>query len=101
MGQSLMALKDSQKKQPLRPYDVLRADLLSSLHTVFQSHLTPPSLLPLHEIFTFTSLSAVKRHLVGAPRAALHTALTQPGEYLENPSLAISAPGEIPTTFPD
>jgi len=68
---------------------------------LFSNHLIPPVSLPLHEIFVFSSLGAVKRHLVGAPRAALHTALTQPGEYLDHPDIDIKDPGEIPSTLPD
>ena len=80
LKQSLQALKDGQRKATvLRPYDLLRAEVVSLLLGALQQHLVPPSSLPLHEVTTFTSLAAVKRHLVGAPRAALHTALTQVG----------------------
>lgn len=80
LKQSLQALKDGQRKTPsLRPYDLLRAEVVSLLLSALQQHLVAPSRLPLHEVTTFTSLAAVKRHLVGAPRAALHTALTQVG----------------------
>lgn len=102
LKQSLQALKDSQKKCIIRPYDLLRSDLLTHLLNVFQEYLVPPVMFPLHEVTTFTSLAAVKRHLVGAPRAAVHTALTQPGEYLDNPTqLHIEDPGEIKSSFPD
>lgn len=102
LKQSLQALKDSQKKSIIRPYDLLRSDLLTHLLNVFQEYLVPPAMFPLHEVTTFTSLAAVKRHLVGAPRAAVHTALTQPGEYLDNPTqLHIEDPGEIKSSFPD
>ena len=99
---SLDALKEGQQRETKhRPFDALRTEVTNELLTALSKHLTPPSALPLHEVTTFTSLAAVKRHLVGAPRAALHTALTQPGEYLRNPALAIDDPGEIPNTFPD
>ena len=98
---SLDALKEGQRETKTRPYDALRTEVANELLTALNKYLTPPSSLPLHEVTTFTSLTAVKRHLVGAPRAALHTALTQPGEYLRNPALAIDDPGEIPNTFPD
>ena len=98
---SLDALKEGQRETKHRPFDALRTEITNELLTALSKHLNPPSALPLHEVTTFTSLAAVKRHLVGAPRAALHTALTQPGEYLRNPALAIDDPGEIPNTFPD
>ena len=98
---SLDALKEGQRETKVRPFDILRTEVTNELLAALNKHLTPPSSLPLHEVTTFTSLAAVKRHLVGAPRAALHTALTQPGEYLRNPDLNIDDPGEIPNTFPD
>jgi len=99
---SLLALKAAQSKPSApRPFDSLRSTILESMQSLLASHLLPPSSLPLAELFTFSSLAGVKRHLVGAPRAATHTALTQPGEYLENSLLDISDPGEIPPTFPD
>ena len=39
--------------------------------------------------------------MLGAPRAALHTALTDPFLYLEHPDLEIQDQGEIPPTLPD
>jgi len=102
LKQQLQGLKDKERRGGVgRPYDTIRTEVVSALLAAFTEHLIPPSSLPLHEVTTFTSLAAVKRHLVGAPRAALHTALTQPGEYLRVPELAISDPGEIPATFPD
>lgn len=38
---------------------------------------------------------------MGTPRAALHTALTDPWEYLDHADLKIKDLGEIPPTFPD
>ena len=38
---------------------------------------------------------------MGAPRAALHTALTDPWEYLDHKDLKISDIGEISPAFPD
>lgn len=98
---SLLALKAQSKPSLPRPFDTLRSSILSSLQSLLGSHLTPPGLLPLSEVCTYSSLSAVRRALVGAPRAATHTALTQPGEYLDAAELAISDPGEIPAAFPD
>jgi len=102
LQQSLLAaMRDKNKPAPLRPFDILRNDLLTSLHNVLTDLLLPPTTLPLHEIFVFSAPGSIRRHLVGAPRAALHTALTDPWEYLENPNLKIQDPGEIPTSLPD
>lgn len=103
LQQSLLAaMKDKNKAAaPQRPFDIVRNDLLTTLHTSLTDLLLPPITLPLHEIYLFSATGAIRRHLVGAPRAALHTALTDPWEYLENPALKIQDPGEIPATFPD
>jgi len=102
LQQSLLAaMRDKNKAAPLRPFDIVRNDLLTILHTILTDLLLPPVALPLHEIYLFSATGAIRRHLVGAPRAALHTALTDPWEYLENPDLKIQDPGEIPATLPD
>ena len=70
-------------------------------HTENTELLVPPSDMTLHEIFLFSAPGAVRRHLVGAPRAALHAALTDPWEYLDHPELKIQDAGEISASFPD
>jgi len=102
LQQSLLAaMRDKNKAAPLRPFDIVRNELLSSLHTILTDLLVPPITLPLHEIYLFSATGSIRRHLVGAPRAALHTALTDPWEYLEHPDLKIQDPGEIPSSLPD
>ena len=97
----LQSMKDKQRSTPARPFDLVRTDLLSSLHSAFTELLVPPTTLTLHEMFVFSVPGAVRRHLVGTPRAALHTALTDPWEYLDHADLKIKDLGEIPPTFPD
>lgn len=38
---------------------------------------------PLMELFVFGDLSAIRGHIMGAPRAALHTGLHNPQAYLQ------------------
>ena len=45
----------------------LECEGLGTLLSVFQKHLTPPIMLPLHEVTTFKSLDALQNHLVAAP----------------------------------
>ena len=97
----LQSMKDKQRSTPVRPFDLVRSELLASLHSAFTELLIPPSSLTLHEIFVFSVPGAVRRHLVGTPRAALHAALTDPWEYLDHEDLKIKDLGEIPSTFPD
>ena len=53
------------------------------------------SIRPLHELFTFKRNDVLKTRLTGAPRAALHTALTDPFFYLHHPDLKIADIGKI------
>jgi len=102
LQQSLLAaMRDKNKAALIRPFDILRNDLLNTLLAALTDLLLPPTDLPLHEIYVFSATGSIRRHLVGAPRAALHTALTDPWEYLENSDLKIQDPGEIPATLPD
>lgn len=38
---------------------------------------------PLLELFVFGDLAAIRSHIMGAPRAALHTGLHNPQTYLQ------------------
>jgi len=51
--------------------------------SVFQQFLVPPTNLPFSEVFFFSNVASVKRHIVGTPRAAIHMALNNPHYYLE------------------
>ena len=44
---------------------------------------TPPTSLPFAEVKYFDSTSAVRRHLMAAPRALIQTALDRPNAYLD------------------
>merc|ERR1719369_646905 len=48
LQQSLLAaMRDKNKAAPLRPFDILRNDLLTTLHNVLTDLLLPPTTLPL------------------------------------------------------
>ena len=49
----------------MRPFDLLRSELMTLLHQTFKNYLQPPTMKPLHEIFFFTATATVRRHLVG------------------------------------
>jgi len=51
--------------------------------SVFQQFLVPPTNSPFSEVFFFSNVASVKRHIVGTPRAAIHMALNNPHYYLE------------------
>jgi origin recognition complex subunit 3 len=51
--------------------------------SVFPQFLVPPTSVPFSEVFFFSNIARVKRHIVGTPRAAIHMALNNPHYYLE------------------
>ncbi|XP_046664518.1 origin recognition complex subunit 3 [Homalodisca vitripennis] len=82
-------------------FEQARSKLLNYLRkNVFQKYLVSPSSLPLHEVFLIDNVST-KRHIVGAPRAAIHTALHNPHHYLQCDCCKMSSDGEILHTMPD
>jgi len=87
--------------QHQRPFDGVRSSIINILHINLKKYLEPPTTRPLHEIFTFKRNDVLKTRLTGAPRAALHTALTDPFFYLHHPDLKIADIGEIPASLPD
>ncbi|RZF40020.1 hypothetical protein LSTR_LSTR002423 [Laodelphax striatellus] len=94
--------KLSETKQPANPYELARMNLLEFLRDeLFESTLIPLTSLPLHEVVLFDDVASVKRRLIGAPRAALHTALNNPHHYLECDCCKLSNDGEILPTMPD
>jgi origin recognition complex subunit 3 len=77
-------LELSRKQKPLSAYEEIRKNLLDYLaRSVFKQFLVPPTNLPFSEVFFFSNVARVKRHIVGTPRAAIHMALNNPHYYLE------------------
>jgi len=98
---SLLEAARDKNRFRTNPYDMVRTEVINALHEALKQHLKSPTYRPLHEILVFSATPVIRRHLVGAPRAALHTALTDPYQYLEDDQLKIKDPGEIPSTLPD
>jgi hypothetical protein len=74
----------SRKEKPLSGYEEARKELLDYLAgSVFPRFLVPPTNVPFSEVFFFSNVARVKRHIVGTPRAAIHMALNNPYYYLE------------------
>ncbi|XP_063599512.1 origin recognition complex subunit 3-like [Penaeus indicus] len=96
-------LQELAKKKAKKPnaFESLRAEFLHCLEDVFITQLQPPVKRPLHEIMFFDCSSTVKRHLIGMPRAALTTALSNPHHYLQCNCCKLEDPTSIITTMPD
>ncbi|KAK3739946.1 hypothetical protein QZH41_012795 [Actinostola sp. cb2023] len=91
------AVKQKRKESP---FDQLRQEVVSYLDQLFRKYLRCPLNLPLHEVMYFNSVQSVKQHLIGMPRVAIQTALTDPHHYLECECCEIE-PGAIQDTLPD
>lgn len=53
------------------------------------------------ELFVFNDLAAVRTHIMGAPRAALHTALNNPHCYLQCDCCTLENTQQLLPTLPD
>lgn len=56
---------------------------------------------PLHELYVFSDISTVRRNIIGAPRAALHTALNNPHFYMQCKCCALQDQSLLTGTMPD
>ncbi|KAH8271511.1 hypothetical protein KR018_002251, partial [Drosophila ironensis] len=56
---------------------------------------------PLHELFVFSDIATVRRNIIGAPRAALHTALNNPHFYLQCKCCELREQTQLVGTLPD
>lgn len=73
-------------KQPkvVSQYMTVLSETLNELKGFLSDNLLPMSKAPpFVELFVFTDHLAIKRHIMGAPRAAIHQALNNPAHYLQ------------------
>lgn len=56
---------------------------------------------PLHEIYVFSDIATVRRNIIGAPRAALHTALNNPHFYMQCKCCELKEQSQLVSTLPD
>jgi len=55
----------------------------------------------LYELFVFDDVKSVRQHIMGAPRAAVHTALHNPQLYLQCTCCTLDDPTQVIPTLPD
>uniref|UniRef100_A0A182IX09 Origin recognition complex subunit 3 n=1 Tax=Anopheles atroparvus TaxID=41427 RepID=A0A182IX09_ANOAO len=70
---------------------------------IFQRYLRPPNSrsVPLIELFLFNDSATVRQHIVGVPRAAVHTALNNPQHYLQCECCVLDEENSIVPSLPD
>ncbi|XP_016957269.1 origin recognition complex subunit 3 [Drosophila biarmipes] len=76
---------------------------LQLIGTLFiQDHLRPlQDAPPIHELFVFNDIATVRRNIIGAPRAALHTALNNPHFYMQCKCCELQDQSQLVGTLPD
>lgn len=91
-----------QPKQSNEYTKNVRAALDFLRDQVFVKYLLPHSMgPPLYELFVFSDVSAIRSHMIGAPRAALHTALNNPQVYLQCSCCTLTNSTQTAPTLPD
>ncbi|XP_016988887.1 origin recognition complex subunit 3 [Drosophila rhopaloa] len=69
---------------------------------LIQGHLRPlQDAPPIHELFVFSDIATVRRNIIGAPRAALHTALNNPHFYMQCKCCELQDQSQLVGTLPD
>ncbi|KXJ73230.1 hypothetical protein RP20_CCG016237 [Aedes albopictus] len=69
---------------------------------VFRKHLRPFNRnIPLIELFVYGESATIRRHMVGVPRAAVHTALNNPQYYLQCECCELGEHCSLVPTLPD
>lgn len=89
------------RKQSMSPYKQAQSNLLNYLDKIFSIYLRNPILLPASEIFFFNDGNAMKHHILGSPRAAIHTGLNNPQAYLNCSCCTLNNEQSILPTLPD
>ncbi|XP_012254111.2 origin recognition complex subunit 3 isoform X2 [Athalia rosae] len=95
-------LLEMSKKHSISPYKRAQLDFIDYLDKkIFSVYLKNPILLPASEIFFFGDGNSVKHHIIGSPRAAIHTGLNDPQAYLDCSCCTSNNEQSILATLPD
>lgn len=98
LQERLMSAAKQKKKES--PYDKLRQKTIDAMDEMFRRVLTCPRNMPLHEVIYYDKLQDTRKHLVGMPRIAIQTALSNPQHYLQCDCCQTDI-GTVQDTLPD
>ncbi|XP_063621451.1 origin recognition complex subunit 3 [Cydia splendana] len=82
-------------------FEMIRSRFVSYLEDMFAKGLQPPSTQTFHEVLFFTDVSSVRKQIIGSPRGAVHTALSNPHHYLQCSCCRLSSLDSASATLPD
>lgn len=102
LKERLMEMSKQQQSQR-SPYQTMAVELLDFLRQEFFARcLVPlkrgPALL---ELFLFSDSQTLRKHIVGAPRAAVHQALLNPQHYLQCDCCELESATQLTPSQPD
>nr|XP_021200999.2 origin recognition complex subunit 3 isoform X1 [Helicoverpa armigera] len=82
-------------------FEMVRSRFVSYLEDMFSKGLQPAHAQTFHEILFFSDVSNVRKHIVGSPRGAVHTALSNPVHYLQCSCCHLPSSDSVIDTLPD
>ncbi|CAK1604203.1 unnamed protein product [Parnassius mnemosyne] len=82
-------------------FEMIRSRFVNYLEDVFTKGLQPPHTQTFYEIIFFNDVSSVKKQIVGSPRGAIHTALSNPIHYLQCKCCVLPSSESVADTLPD
>ncbi|XP_064536502.1 origin recognition complex subunit 3 [Drosophila montana] len=99
----LLQRSKQDKQQSTSEFARALNNILSHIEThLVLAHLRPlQHAPPLHELYVFSDISTVRRNIIGAPRAALHTALNNPHFYMQCKCCELQEQTQLVSTMPD
>ncbi|XP_078379446.1 origin recognition complex subunit 3-like isoform X2 [Oculina patagonica] len=98
LQERLMSAAKQKRKES--PYDKLRQKTVDTLDEIFRKFLICPRNIPLNEVMYYDNVQEIKKHLVGMPRVAIQTALSNPQHYLQCECCQTDV-GTVQDTLPD
>ncbi|KAH9627623.1 hypothetical protein HF086_010775 [Spodoptera exigua] len=94
-------LKATRVDRVQSEFEMVRSRFVSYLEEMFSKGLLPMQGQAFHEVLAFSDVAAVRKNIVGAPRAAVHTALSNPVHYLQCSCCQLPSSDSVIDTLPD
>ncbi|KAM8711147.1 hypothetical protein ACLKA7_000305 [Drosophila subpalustris] len=103
LKEQLLQRSKQDRQQSISEYARALNKILEHIEThLVLAHLRPlQNAPPLHELYVFSDISTVRRNIIGAPRAALHTALNNPHFYMQCKCCELQEQSQLVSTMPD
>ncbi|XP_013187102.2 origin recognition complex subunit 3 isoform X2 [Amyelois transitella] len=94
-------LKATRVDKVQSEFEMVRSRFVSYLEEMFSKGLQPPHSQPFHEIYFFGDVASVRKQIVGSPRGAIHTALSNPVHYLQCSCCHLPSLESVSDSLPD